>query len=184
MTHSRVCRVLLCAVATAVAACGAGGRPDEGRRTASLVGTAPVLGTWRVLSVETVRPSGASLHDWLGERPQGVISYDPTGHMAVEIMGDPRPRRASPDSMTAAEHRAAYEGYYAYFGTYDATPAPGGGDSGSVRHHIVGSLRPEEVGVTYARRYRLHGDTLVLETPPAPEAGEQRFNRLTWIRVR
>lgn len=110
--------------------------------------------------------------------------YDGTGHMTVEIMRDPRPQIASPDSMQVAEYRAAYEGYYAYFGTYDVTPTPGGGDSGFVRHHIVGSHRPNEVGVTYTRRYRVRGDTLVLETPPSEEAGEQRFNRLTWVRVR
>lgn len=133
--------------------------------------------------METIRPSGESLRDWLGERPQGTITYDATGHMTAEIMGDPRPQSASPDSMTAAEYRAAHQGYYAYFGTYDATPAPGG-DSGEVRHHIVGSLRPEEVGVTSTRRYRMRGDTLVLETSRAQETGEQRFNRLTWIRVR
>ena len=184
MTLARVHRALLSAAVTAVAACQPAGRPGDGRQTPPPVSNAPVLGTWRALSVETVRPSGASLHDWLGERPQGTIAYDTTGHMAVEIMGDPRPQRISPDSMTAAEYRAAYEGYYAYFGTYNATPGPGGGDTGSVRHHVVGSLRPEEVGVTYTRRYRLRGDTLVLETPPFQEAGEQRFNRLTWIRVR
>lgn len=64
------------------------------------------------------------------------------------------------------------------------TPARSGGDSGSVRHHVVESHRPEEVGLAHTRRYRLHGDTLVLETPPYLEADEQRSNRLTWIRIR
>lgn len=182
--RSRVCLALLGALAAAVGACRSARHPGEGGEPPSSVGRAPVLGTWRALSVETVRPSGASLREWLGEHPQGTIMYDATGHMAVEIMRDPRPQTASPDSMTAAEYRAAYQGYYAYFGTYEATPAAGSGDSGSVRHHIVGSHRPDEVGVTYTRRYRLRGDTLVLETPPYERAGEQRFNRLTWVRIR
>ena len=38
--------------------------------------------------------------------------------------------------------------------------------------------------LAYTQRYRLRGDTLVLETPPAEEDGERRFDRLTWIRDR
>jgi hypothetical protein len=98
-------------------------------------------------------------------------------------MRDPRPVMASQNwgSASPAEYRAAFVGYYAYYGTYTAEAR---GDSGTVQHQVEGSLRPNEVGVTYTRHFRLSGDTLVLQTPTFEAAGETRFNRLTWVRVR
>ena len=52
---------------------------------------ADVVGTWRLVSVETLRPNGGVSHEWMGRNLLGLIVYDATGHMAVQIMRDPRP---------------------------------------------------------------------------------------------
>ena len=164
--------VLLFAVASACFAQGSS-TPATGRN--------PVIGTWRLVSVETLRPGGEVSHEWMGRNPVGLIIYDPTGQMSVQIMRDPRPTfeagRNRPE--TPEEFKAAYEGYYAYFGTYEVNEA-----EGIVLHRVRASLWPREVGRDYRRHFALTGDRLVLTTPAFQAAGEQRRNQLTWERVR
>jgi hypothetical protein len=45
--------------------------------------TINVVGTWKLVSVETLRPNGEVLYEWMGRNPVGLIIYDPTGHMSV-----------------------------------------------------------------------------------------------------
>lgn len=81
-------------------------------------GIAPkVVGTWKLISIEATRPNGEVIRDW-GEHPTGLIIYDLTGHVSVQFMRDPRPTAAS-RKLTTAEKSAAYDGYLAYFGTYE-----------------------------------------------------------------
>lgn len=147
---------------------------------------ANLLGTWKLLSVETLRPNGEASHEWMGRHPAGLIVYDATGHVSLHIMRDPRPGFAPGHSCcipertaTPEEIGAAYEGYYAYFGTFDVDER-----DGAVIHHVQGSLWPREVGRDYRRRVELLDGRLTLTTPPFPWGGEQRVNRLTWERVR
>lgn len=140
-----------------------------------------LVGAWRLLTVETVRPNGESHTRWMGPHPTGLIIYSAAGVMSVEIMRDPRPVMKSPDFDTASssEKAAAIDGYYAYFGTYDFDVK-----SQAVTHHVRASLQPGEVGLDYTRSVVLRGDTITLSTPLFDEEGEKRFNRLTWERVK
>lgn len=137
-----------------------------------------VVGTWKLVSIETLRPNGEIVYDWMGRNPSGLIIYDQTGHMSVQFMRDQRPTTAS-DPMTPEEIKAAYDGYYAYFGTYEFNEK-----EGVVRHNIQASLQPSEVGKSKTRYVKLAGDRLVLTTTPFQEAGEQRRNRVTFERVK
>src|SRR5882762_7683856 len=98
------CLVLLVAVASVCSAQGVSA-PAVNRNT--------VIGTWRLISVETLRPGGEVNHEWMGRNPVGLIIYDATGHMSVQIMRDPRPTfdggRDRPG--TPEELKAAYDGY-------------------------------------------------------------------------
>ena len=134
-----------------------------------------IIGTWRVVSVETIRPNGEALTDWLGQHPTGTIVYLPSGYMAVQIMRDPRPiiAGAGYENAKPAEKVTAMDGYYAYYGTYEVDAS-----SGTVVHNIQASLRPNEVGIRYQRRFELIGDRLTLTTTPSNQSGESRFNRL------
>lgn len=140
-----------------------------------------LVGTWRLVSLETIRPGGEALTEWMGKRPSGLIAYLPSGYMSVQIMRDPRPAVAGTTwaGTTAAEKLAAIDGYYAYFGTYVV-------DAGvqTVTHHVLASLRPHEVGLKYLRRFELADDRLTLTSHTFQEAGQPRFNRLVWERVR
>ena len=140
-----------------------------------------LLGTWQIVSVETVRPSGESLIEWMGARPSGWIIYNTSGHMSVQLMRDPRPQFTVPGYRNAPEREkaAALDGYYAYFGTYEMNI-----EAGTITHHVIGSLRPNEVGSKLTRQVRLEGGRLTLTTPPFNQEGEQRFNRLVWERVK
>jgi ketosteroid isomerase-like protein len=147
----------------------------------SAINSKALIGAWRLVSVETLRPNGEVNHEWLGLSPDGLIIYDVTGHMSVQIMRDPRPtfapgrdRPGTPDEL-----KTAYDSYYAYFGTYEVNET-----ESTVLHHVRGSLWPREVGTDYKRHAALSGDRLTLTTTPFQAAGEQRRNRLTFERVR
>lgn len=66
----------------------------------------PFVGTWRIVSVETTRPTREALTDWLGKRPTGTIMHLASGYMAVQIMRGPRPvKQAAPHE--GPQHRPA-----------------------------------------------------------------------------
>jgi hypothetical protein len=141
-----------------------------------------LIGTWKLISIETVLPDGEANFVWMGKNPLGLIIYDQTGYMSVQFMRDPRStfsaahsthREASPEEI-----KDAYLGYYAYFGTYEVNEA-----EGTVIHHVKGSLWPQEVGVDYKRFFKFSENRIVLSTPPMQREGKVIFNRITFERV-
>jgi len=155
-----------------------------------------ILGTWKIISWESLRPNGQALNVWMGLHPTGLIIYQPNGHMAVQIMADPRPTFATNPATSPPlyeEFRNAYFGYYAYWGTYTINEAGSG-----VVHHVQGSERPGEVGVNFQRSVSIVGAKLVITTPSYRAVqnlrhdllerlqiptDEELFNRLTFERV-
>jgi hypothetical protein len=127
------------------------------------------IGTWRLISIE----SNGQPDPRRGPHPTGLIHYDGTGHMAVQIMPDRslRPKFAGVEP-TPEEARAALSGYSAYFGTYsiDETAA-------TVTHHREGNINPGGLG-DFVRRYQFEGDDRVILMP------RENQNRLTWERVK
>jgi len=143
--------------------------------------SALVIGSWKLVSIATVRPNGEEVTDWAGPNPTGIIMYAADGYMSVHIVRDPPARWAyqSPDEASVTERAHAFDRYYGYFGRYSVDAG-----RGVVTHYVESSLEPNEVGVTYERRFRLEGDRLLLTATPFTFQGEQRFNRLVWQRVR
>ena len=136
-------------------------------------GKEAIVGTWKLISSETVIGENNSRPNyWMGSNPTGVIIYDSTGYMSVQIMRDSRPTFQSGDRWMASseELKVAFEGYYAYFGTYEVNEK-----EGFVLHHVQGSLWPDEVGVTYKRMFKISRNRIMLTTP--------ELIRLTWKRV-
>jgi hypothetical protein len=154
-------------------------QPSESKASGEIA--QQLIGTWRLLTVETIRPNGEILTQWMGKAPTGLISYEPNGLMAVQIMRDPRPtfERGSRFQAGLEELKSAYFGYYAYWGTYTVSEA-----DNTVIHNVQASLLPEEVGTTFKRFFAFDGPRLVLTTPPQMLAGEERKNRLTWERIK
>ena len=158
-------------------------QPTAGTVTGQLL-----VGVWDLVSYEDHRPSGEVLK-WWGQHPSGVLTYSPSGRMAVQFMRDPRPTFAAgrvwgPDNQkllpaaSAPEIRDAFAGYYAYFGTYQVDAR-----AQTVTHHISGSLRSHEVGADYVRPFKLSGNQLVLRYPVTADDGETRIRIVVWRRA-
>jgi len=125
-----------------------------------------IVGTWKLISIAP---------EWMGNSPTGVIIYDSTGYMSVQFMRDPRPTFKSGYSGSASleEKKDAFEGYYAYFGTYEVNEK-----DGFVSHHVQGSLWPEEVGVTYTRMFKISGNRIMLTTPEGRRITFERVEKV------
>ena len=126
-----------------------------------------IVGVWELESIVDTTDYGQP-PQWMGAHPTGLIVYAENGQMSVQIMRDPRPTISpaypwTPDgqkllaTVADADVRDAFVGYYGYFGTYEVDQV-----TQTVVHHLRGSLRPNEVGQSYTRRFELSGDTLAL----------------------
>jgi hypothetical protein len=143
-------------------------------------GRSAVVGSWRLVSIATVRPNGEEVTDWAGPKPTGILMYAADGYMSVHIVRDPPATwsYSQPERAPVDERARAFDRYYGYFGRYAI-------DLGRrvVTHFVQGSLQPNEVGVTYERQFRFEADRLLLTATPFDFNGERRFNRLVWQRV-
>jgi hypothetical protein len=144
-----------------------------------------LLGAWHLVSIEYSGPTGHLPDPVFGLDPHGVIIYDRSGWMSVQIFTANRPTMTRPASRTSGEtspddaqvKSKAFDTYYAYFGTweYDATTS-------TVTHHLKSSLLPYETGQDYQRQVELQGSRLRL-TARMGEGDEARRRTLTWERV-
>jgi hypothetical protein len=90
-----------------------------------------------------------------GANPKGIICYDPSGHMIVQVAPD-RKRGKAGGEATPEEAKAALDGYIAYFGTYSVDER-----ARTVTHHRHGSVQPGDVA-DLVRGYEFVGDRLIL----------------------
>src|SRR6185436_13315657 len=137
-------------------------------------------GTWKLVSMESRSASGEITYPY-GKDAVGYIIYAATGHVSVHIM---RATRTRANSQSPAEERVrAYEGYIAYFGTYEINEK-----DEVVIHHMEGNLTSALSGTDYIRYYEFEGDKLTL-IPTERVEGKFRPKsptglRLTWQRVK
>jgi lipocalin-like protein len=141
------------------------------------------VGAKRLVSIETIRPNGEVIYPFYGKHPEGLIMYDNSGWMSVQVVSDPSanaPSRSSREEVMAApsaEKSSAFDSYYTYCGTWSLDTA-----QQVVRHHIRQALIPGEVGEEVVRRYVLDGDRLTL-TAKTHEMGEDHERKLVWQRL-
>lgn len=130
------------------------------------------IGTWRLVSLTGHDGAPEPVR---GAQPTGLIHYDTTGHMSVQIVPD-RPRPPfSGLYPTPEEARAAVAGYTAYFGTYSIDE-----HARTVTHHREGNINPGGSG-DFVRRYEFLSEDTVAFTPA--ESGNP-IGRLVWERVK
>jgi Lipocalin-like domain len=136
-------------------------------RDSSHAAANPFVGTWKLVSI------CSSESRLFGERPIGILIYDADGHVAVQIMRNPRPEFAA-NTMgfpTPKDLQVAYKGYYAYYGTYTIDAA-----AGQITHHLNGSLRPGDVGKDFVRAYTVTDRTLSLKPVNDSQAKDACLN--------
>src|SRR5579884_2734608 len=120
-----------------------------------------LVGAWRLLTVETIRANGEVIYPFYGKHPEGILIYDRSGWMSVQIVSDPKPTvpvDSSREGFLAAsptEKVAAINGYYAYFGTWTVDAS-----GSTVTHYIQQSLYPGERGESGVRQLTLQGNRL------------------------
>jgi hypothetical protein len=141
--------------------------------------TAPALiGSWRLLSYEDRGADGVVAYPY-GRTPAGLLVYDATGHMAIQIMKQPPPEVAIDDwdKFTVSERVALYDGYVAYFGRYEVDLP-----KGDVIHLPEADLPRLYIGKREVRHFVLDGDNLVLSEEWTQSgkkwSGVRRFARL------
>jgi len=117
-----------------------------------------LIGTWKLTSFED-RPEVGPVKYPYGKRPSGLLIYDATGHMSIQIINIPHPKVASgdEDNITDAEKLALFSVYEAYFGTYTVD-----WEKHIVTHHVEGDLRDVYMGTPQPRPFELDGDHLRL----------------------
>lgn len=122
------------------------------------VTAADLVGSWRFQSYEDRDDRGTVVRPY-GAAPAGLLIYDATGHMAVQIMKTPPPDVVSDDwdKFTAPAKVALWDGYVAYFGRYEVDVA-----RGVVIHLPEADLSRLYIGRREERRFALEGDRLTL----------------------
>jgi hypothetical protein len=128
-----------------------------------------IVGTWELTGFE----GDGVWATRLGEQPSGVLNYDSSGRMSVQIMNL---GRAGLQLDSEKDYKDALISYMAYFGTYVLDL-----DQGSVTHEIMGSLHPEDIGRQFKRLYEFKDDELILTTLGSV-GGERFVARLIWRR--
>jgi hypothetical protein len=129
------------------------------------------IGAWRLVSVEDRRADGSLTYPY-GERPRGLLLYDATGRMSVQIMRSDRPPLSSNEwaEVRAEEIKSTVEGFTAFFGTYEINEA-----EATIIHRVEGHVLPDSVGKELKRHYEFSGNRLVLK----PSASR----KVTWERI-
>jgi hypothetical protein len=118
-----------------------------------------IVGTWQLISFED-RSAGVPPRFRFGKHPKGLLMYDATGHMSVQLMQVPHPKVKSGDEekVTADEKIALYDAYVAYFGTYRVDSS-----RGIVIHDVEGDLADVYIGKAEERPFELGVNRLILK---------------------
>lgn len=132
-----------------------------------------LLGGWRMVSAFTNGQVNAAR----GRNPTGIIFYDATGWMSVQIQGDHPPIDLLGEEPTPEEAQRALSTYWAYFGRYSVDEV-----ARTVTHHRQGSVNPGwHRHPDFVRAYEFLGPDRVVLRPQAPA---RNGNELVWERLR
>jgi hypothetical protein len=144
-----------------------------------------LVGAWRLVSIEGNPPGRTGVYD----RPTGLLLYDPSGRMSVQIVVKADRKPFAPYakgllSATSEEKAAAFDSYAAYFGTY-TTDAK----AGSVTHHLEDNLVPGRRGTDNVRWFEFQGDNRLYLIPTEDGKGgviarKDAAFKLLWERIK
>ncbi|ARQ13263.1 lipocalin-like domain-containing protein (plasmid) [Rhizobium etli] len=137
----------------------------------ALVDTQTLTGSWKltrwVMEDMDTKEQKASP---FGERPDGYVFFSSSNRMFVLITAENRKPAEGAD-----EQSAAFRSLYTYSGKYRL-------ESGRFITKIDIAGDQNWVGSEQQRSYRINGDTLIIESAPATQAGKMVRGILEWER--
>ena len=138
-----------------------------------------LLGIWKLLSYEFRLSDGIVIRP-MGQGVKGILMYDASGWMSLQIFDPERPKFTTNDWMsgTPEEAKAALDGLMAYYGTWEVNE-----QKGTVIHHVEGSSFPNWCGIDREQFFELKKNHLTLMTLPTMLSGEQVVGQLSWERI-
>lgn len=138
-----------------------------------------IRGVWWLLSREDWTDEGQQRIDpIMGPDPIGILTYAST-HFAAQFMKRTRNLETVNEVFAAGQNNtAAVGGYDAYFGSYEVNE-----ETGRVAHTLIGSINPNNVGITVSRDLRVQEDQLMIQLKTTTQAGEAVTRTLKWKRL-
>jgi hypothetical protein len=144
-----------------------------------------LIGAWRLAAIEYSGPHGETVDPYYQAGSSGIIIYDRSGWMSVQITGQNRrkwevpavrvpPPAGEDDAALKAE---AFDTYYSYYGTWDYDEA-----TSVVTHHVKSSIIPAESGLDYAQTVTLEGGQLIFTVRSGSPAAET-VRKKVWERL-
>ena len=120
-----------------------------------------LIGTWKYVSVDTVRPDG-SREPMYGPNPQGLVIFDSNGRYALVNARSDLAKFASNNRTqgTAEENKAVVQGSIAHFGRFTVNEA-----DRTITFRIEASTFPNWNGIEQKRPFTLTGDEVKWTTP-------------------
>jgi hypothetical protein len=107
-----------------------------------------LVGTWRLVSIDLVRPDGSKA-EVFGSDPNGIVIYTRDGQYALINSRSDLPKFASNNRNqgTPDENKAVVQGSIAYFGTYSVNEL-----TKTISLRINGSTYPNMIGAPDEQR--------------------------------
>lgn len=144
-----------------------------------------LIGAWRLVGIEYSDRTGPIVDPFYQAGSIGIIIYDSSGWMSVHIAAPHRKAWDVPESRVSPAavaqdtelKSAAFDTYYAYFGTWDFDSA-----KSMVSHHVKSSLIPAETGVDYDQTITLENGRLIF-TGHGGTPGRETTRIKIWERV-
>jgi hypothetical protein len=139
------------------------------------------VGAWKLVSVEGDDPVSPMGFD----HPSGMIIYDASGWMSgqIAVKRDRRPFAKGPTSGTVEEKAAAFDSYFAYYGTYSVDS-----EKKTVTHHVENHSWPGRRGMDNVRWFEFEGNDRLILMPVNDGKGgiverDKATYKLVWQRV-
>jgi hypothetical protein len=140
------------------------------------------FGAWRLVAVEGEPPGLPGFYD----RPTGLIVYDPSGWMSVQIANrsNRKPFAAGYAAGTTQEKAAAFDSYFAYYGTWTVDNT-----AGTVTHHLEDFSYPNLRHSENVRWFESQGNDRLILIPVEDGKGgavdrKEATYRLIWERIK
>jgi lipocalin-like protein len=138
----------------------------------------PIVGTWRLTSATRTDLETNTTSNYYGERPAGLITYTPGGHVVVFLTSEGRRAPAGPVPTETESAELFSTIISAYAGTYRV-------EGDKIIHRVETAWTPVWNGTEQVRTFAVEGDRLTTRTAPLRTVTTNRMvvAVLTYARV-